>query len=268
MSKGRKTSGTRFNPKILNPEPRTLNPHIMEESSLVEYRRISVLAVVSCLLGVLSITTFSGPLLLALPVAGVGIGLLALAKIAAGEGRLAGRRLALAGIFLAVLFGVAATARPMVHRQLLHRQAEAFTRQWFQLIAEGEVEQAVDLVNPEVKSHWIPRNPDGKPLDPENIEGSILDHFRQDEVVVKLLELGPSATYQCKDYSAPLHKSNTRTAVYQTYLISSDNGKPGEGPLSVMIDLVKTHRPRAGQPAWSTGQWKLEAKAPDDKASR
>ncbi len=79
-----------------------LSPVAEEDYS--QYRALSVSAVASCLLGLLSITSFLGWALIVIPVVGLLVGLIALWRIRANPTELTGRTIAWAGIALSLAF--------------------------------------------------------------------------------------------------------------------------------------------------------------------
>ena len=66
------------------------------------YRTLSILSVVSLILGVAAPLAFFAPLLLVIPLAGIATALLAIRHIALSEGALMGRAAALVGLVLSV----------------------------------------------------------------------------------------------------------------------------------------------------------------------
>ena len=75
---------------------------LMEEYA--QYRALSVMAVASCVLGVLSAATFLGWTLLVIPILGVATGVIALRRISVNAGELTGTRVAWTGILLSLVF--------------------------------------------------------------------------------------------------------------------------------------------------------------------
>jgi len=69
-----------------------------------QYRALSVLAVASCVLGVLSLTAFLSWPLAVVPLLGVVTGIIALRRIRANAAEMTGQKFASAGIMMSVLF--------------------------------------------------------------------------------------------------------------------------------------------------------------------
>jgi hypothetical protein len=149
------------------------------------YHSPSVLAIVSLCLGILAPVALFAPLLLALAIAGILIGLLALRQISTSDGALIGRTAALWGLALSVIAIAAVFTRTAVTEQLLTRQAQAAAEEWFALLQSGESERAFELTS--ASRQGPPKAPPGAP-EPETPPVSPLDTFRADPVVHFLLE--------------------------------------------------------------------------------
>lgn len=127
-----------------------------DADELGQYRSLSVLAVLSFLLGLSSASAFVSPLLVIVPLAGIAAALLALKSIAASDGGLTGEQLARWGIVLAVFFGVAAFSRGMVRDSLLRNQADAVAREWLALAAQENSYGVLDLMTNAAVSKFVP----------------------------------------------------------------------------------------------------------------
>src|SRR5438874_2243110 len=98
---------------VLSPAFRADDP---EETS--SYRSLSVLAIISLVVGIAAPLAFIGPLLLAIPLFGIALSLVALRQIAASEGALAGRWAAITGLSLCVVSIIAPFSRDMVQHAI------------------------------------------------------------------------------------------------------------------------------------------------------
>jgi len=116
-----------------------------DEAALAEYRAVSRPAIVALVLGLASATALAHPLLLAVPVVAVAVGLAAMASVARNSQTLIGRKAALTGILLALLFASWAPARIVGRRWLLYDHARRFSDAWVKLLHEQEYEKAHQL---------------------------------------------------------------------------------------------------------------------------
>ena len=124
---------------------------------LGQYRSLSTLAVVALLLGLCSPLAFVAPLLLAFPLVTIATAWLALARIRASGDCLTGRPLALAGIVLAVLFGVASLSHDYVRYSLSIRLANGAAQRWLSLVSGGRIDEALEVMTPEALMKLQPR---------------------------------------------------------------------------------------------------------------
>lgn len=133
------------------------------------YRAVSGWSVAALLLGLGSVAAFGGPLLWVVPLAGVVAALVAMHKIGNSPGELIGRNVALLGLLLAMLFGVAAVTRTYSRQHWLERRGELFASEFLRLLQKGDSYAAHQLtVQPGVRK---PLGADGEEAyasDPES----------------------------------------------------------------------------------------------------
>jgi hypothetical protein len=79
------------------------------------------------------------PILQAIPAAGIGLSLLALFRIGRSEGTLAGRGLALGGLWLNALVGLGYFAYYGATYVAIRQQADEFVVRWFQKLGQGKI---------------------------------------------------------------------------------------------------------------------------------
>ena len=125
-----------------NPQPTLAGT---EDVELADYRAVSPLAVVTLLVGMISIITLWQPLLLVVPLATAALALLSLRQISHSEGALVGRIPAILGLALALLFGSMAIANTVARERVVVRQARTFAEDWLQLVQDGELQRAHQL---------------------------------------------------------------------------------------------------------------------------
>jgi hypothetical protein len=123
------------------------------------YRPVSVLAVVALIAGILSATAVFSPALLLVPLIASALSVLALKDVSAsGDGddraeggdRKTGRWWALAGLALAVGFGVQSVATSLTQRTVAFRRAEASAAMFLEMVREDRLGEAVKTCLPQV----------------------------------------------------------------------------------------------------------------------
>src|SRR5688500_10904316 len=93
-------------------------PHVssLDETALASYQGVSIMAVLALLLGVASALALVHPFLWVVPPVAVVLSILAIRAIDAPDSNLTGRRLAIAGLALALLFGLWAPSRVLTRQ--------------------------------------------------------------------------------------------------------------------------------------------------------
>lgn len=169
-----------------------LSPAHLPEPEIAEYRALSVGAVAGLILGLLSPAAMVDPVLWVLPLAGVLVSGLALRRIARNAPALAGRKAALAGLWLSIFFGSAGPANWLLYRWLIDREARRFAAQWFDFLAHDEPHKAYQLkLHP---AHRLPLDEHLWEFYRDNPKWmNELQAFVSQPLVRALLRLGPQA---------------------------------------------------------------------------
>ena len=243
----------------------------MDESTHVEYRRVSVLAILALLLGITSSGALIGKVLLALPVIGLGVSLLAISKIHASEGLYSGRALAQWGIFFSVLFGVAAVVRPPLFQEVVGRQSKTFAQSWLQLLVQGESKQALKHVGMKTKGQLAPLDSQGKPnVEDDMAEEVILQNFCEQPIIQQLQAAGKQASIRYEQTVVKPLPTDRQIGVVQIFSITGNDLEPqtttdspdsssldssSPAPLYIQLYLTRSHA-TGGQPAvWLVNRW-------------
>jgi hypothetical protein len=174
--------------------PSVPDVHITDagDADLAEYQTIAPQAVIGMLCGFLAPLALVDPLLWAFPIFGVIFSWWALCRIKAGSPAIAGRKMALTGWTLSVLFLIAAPADWMVYRYLVAKEAKQVADQWFQFITHDEPHKACQLTSaPQARQPLNDRLWDyyrNAPKPREQLEGYV-----KSPLVRTMLALGPKA---------------------------------------------------------------------------
>lgn len=155
--------------------------------AMAEYRSVSALALLSAVLGVCSLAALVNDGLLVIPLLGTICAILALRRIAASEGQLAGRTPALVGLSLSLVLGVGIYAHRMTTERLVAAEAQKWALDWCDLLLAGKTLVALELQNPPTS-----RRPFDDSLADyyETNDGAAraLEKFRTTEVIARLLD--------------------------------------------------------------------------------
>jgi hypothetical protein len=154
----------------------------VETDEVVAYHAPSSLAVASLIVGVISPIYILGRVLIIVPLVGIALGVLALRRIAASDGALVGRSLAMAGLALSLTTASAVVSYSLVTRQLRTAQAVEVGNEWFDLVLAGDTSSAFQL------SHGYPPPDPNVPQD-FGVDGNPYNRFLELPSVQSLLSL-------------------------------------------------------------------------------
>ncbi len=225
------------------------------EAELPQYRALSGLAVVGFLLGFLSALSIVHVGLTFIGALAAICCLVAMGRISKAPSEMSGRRLALAGLLLALFWTVAGSARELTERYLVDIESRDFALQWFEYLKKGEPEKALEManspggrraLNEKLKEQYLTSQSD--------YEG--LEQFVNKPEVRSLLALGDRAQvrhYACLDASGG--------TASQVYAVTYDDQGTRKSFL-VHINLIRSELPQHGVYGWHTGAtdapWKPE----------
>lgn len=226
--------------------------HTDDLEQVAEYRSVSALAIISLLFGLASPLCLVWPLLLVIPLVGAALSLVALLRIAASDGVLAGRWAAVAGLALCVGFGAAAITRERVTRLLRTRQAAAFAHDWIAMVVAGGTEPAfrltVDAARP------APRSADPALSAPDVVEP--YDAFLERPVIQRLMAAGSDARIQFVETTSYQQPSRSQIVVHQRFTITPPPaaGDSPEPAFDVVVSLQRSRLPREQHRRWLISQ--------------
>jgi hypothetical protein len=221
------------------------------EAELEQYRSVSVAAVFALVLGLLSPLAVLHPVLWAVPLAGIVVGLFALFQLRSGAGQLTGRRAAVWGLALCAVFGAAGPARYLSRQSLVRREARQMADQWLGYLRAGDQYKAHQLIfDP---GHRAPLD-DALPryYERNREERTSLAGYVVEEPMKTLLALGDKA--RIENVGAIEHQSEgQRDVVVQQYRVSyPEAGQTRQFYVQVALTRQLYGRDRLGQ--WSVGK--------------
>lgn len=224
--------------------------HTDDLEETTEYRSLSVLALLGLLFGLASPLCFGAPLLMAIPIVGAAISILALQRIAASNGALAGRWAAIIGLFLCVAIGIAPFTRQFVIRTYREQQAKHFAADWLKLIAAGKTEEAFRLTIDSTRGPAQP--PPGEKAPPANP----YDTFIGLPLVKAMQAAGPDAEIRFGDTVAYDPRSFQQVFVRQKFEILPLAGKSDAKPIDVFVVTQRARLPSEARSRWL--MWKMD----------
>lgn len=206
------------------------------------YRTLNVLALVSLVFGLLAPLCLIAPLLLAIPLFGAALAIIALRQIAVSEGAMVGRAAALLGLALCVGSVGAWVGRSFTVHRLLSYQAREMGSEFFSRLQSSDVEGAFRMTQASLRSLTPPA--DGTA--PENPSKTAFDDFRAGPVVALLLAHGDHAEVRYDRDIAPGAGTPDRYRLKQQYVVTDQ--AHGDDPIAVT--LVMQRALLDGQTRW------------------
>lgn len=121
----------------------------IESEDLAHYRTISKKAIGAVLFGILSATSLINPLMVWTSMLAVTLAIGALRTIRESRGEVFGRKAAIIGLILALIFGFWAPTAYVMRQQFIFAQAKEHSRRWLDMLRRGELQQAHQLMRPQ-----------------------------------------------------------------------------------------------------------------------
>lgn len=219
--------------------------HGDDPEQTTEYRTLSVLAIISLIMGVAAPLAVAAPFLLAIPLFGIAVSLVALRRIDVSGGTLAGRWAATIGLVLCVASAVLPISHDMIQRAIRVHQAEVFGREWVKMVTSGNSKQAFSLTVDGSRPN-TPAEPDAPP------KASPYDTFIGLPVIKALQAAGPDAVIRIRDtadFQAATYRSIT---VRQNYSVSPAAAATGSSsqPIEFVLTVQRATLPRESMSRW------------------
>lgn len=221
------------------------------ETDIEQYRALSNLAVVGLVLGVLSPAAILTPALWFIPFAAIAVCILALQRIADEWPALVGRKAALAGLWLAVAFSVAAPLDWNLYRWMIRQEARQYSGVFFDFLRQ----------NLPQKAHTLSINPiNRRPFDEHLWDSYVNDWDRYQDLksfleipaVRALLALGDKAQVRYYDTESLAYNSED-LFLKQVYAVTFPD-KEGKKTFFVRLTLKRSPSARSRESFWRVEQ--------------
>jgi len=203
------------------------------EPELASYRPLSVLAMVALGLGLLSVTALPYPVLLTIPVSGVVVAVLAMWRIDRAEQPMLGRRLAVAGLWLSVVYLIAAPTSWLTREYWLTTRAKHLAEEFLDLVQTEPARAYRLMYRSHEKRPPPPTGPHGEKPEPAEKPKSDFEQFLDDKVVATLIRLGAKQRRQFI-HREVVPEQGGRQSIYVTYDIT-DAADPQRPPMHTLF---------------------------------
>jgi hypothetical protein len=203
--------------------PSVPDVHITDASDaeLSAYRAVTGQAVVGLVFGLLSLLAPVDPLLWSFPAAGVFFSAWALRRIRTDPATM-GRKMAVAGLVLSLLFGTAAPTEWLVYRWKIRSEARLFVDPWFRFLTQDEPHKAHQLTLLPTLRRPLDSTLSAHYRNHEKARGE-LEGYVKIPLVRTLLAMGPKARVRFYTTLGQTHEGND-DAVELLYAVTYDEG--------------------------------------------
>lgn len=220
--------------------------HGNDPEQTTEYRTLSVLAIISLIIGLAAPLAVAAPFLLAIPLFGIAVSLVALRTIAVSGGVLAGRWAATVGLALCVASAVLPVSHDLIQRAVRLRQAETFGRSWVGMVTAGNIKQAFALTADGTRP-MPPAEPNAPP------KPAPYETFIEQPIIKALQAAGPGADIRVRDtveFRPATYRSITVRQLYDVIPASASPTGTGVQPIEFVLSLQRATLPRESMSRW------------------
>jgi hypothetical protein len=217
-----------------------------QDAELAEYRALAGQAVLGLIFGLLAPLALVDPMLWSLPALGIVFSGWALRRIKRNAPAMSGRKLALSGLMLSLLFLAASPADWLIYRRMVDAEARQFAPLWFKYLAQDAPQMA----------HELTMAPQSRPPLDDRLwalyrnnarSRQRLEYYVKMPLVRTLLALGPKAQVRFYQTTAQARDGDD-DVVDQVYAVTYEE----EGERKSFFVLVKMTRVklRGGGAGW------------------
>lgn len=226
--------------------------HGDDPEQTTEYSSLSVLAIISLIMGIAAPLAIAAPFLMAIPLFGIAVALVALRRISVSGGALAGQWPARIGLALCVASALVPVSHDMIQRTMRVNDAEKFGQKWIETVASGNLKEAFRLTIdgnkpiPAADSMGVPnRGPKVSPY----------ESFTAQPVIQAIQAIGLNPVIRVRDTIDFQAKSARNISVNQSYSVASGATatNPSGQPLELLLTIQRATLPRESQSRWLIG---------------
>jgi hypothetical protein len=219
-----------------------------QDEELSAYRAVAGLAVAGLIFGLLAPLALIDPTLWTVPALGMLLSVRALRRIRRSEPALAGRKLALAGLALSLLFLTAAPTDWLVHRWRVRNEATELAGLWFRCLTEDEPQKAYQLTLPSGGRQPLDHRLWAVYRDTPRLRQG-LENYVKAPLVRTLLALGPKARVRFYE-TANQSRTGQEDVVEQLYAVTYEE----EGERKSFFVAVQMSRTKLAD---GTADWRI-----------
>jgi hypothetical protein len=237
--------------------------HGDDPEQVTEYRTLSVLAIISLIMGLAAPLAIAAPFLLAIPLFGIAVSLVALRRIQVSGGALAGRWLATIGLVLCVASAVLPVSHDLIQRAIRVHEAEKFGRDWVAMVTSGNLKQAF-LLTVDATRPAPPPEPNTPP------KASPYEAFIAQPLIKALQAAGANADIRIRDtvdYQAVTYRSITVRQLYSVSPAAASASASGQ-PIEFVLSVQRATVPHESMSRWLVTSYASPKTATDSPAQQ
>jgi hypothetical protein len=235
--------------------------HGDDPEQTTEYRTLSVLAIISLIMGIAAPLAIAAPFLLAIPLFGIAVSLVALRRIDVSGGVLAGRWAAIIGLALCVASAILPISHDLIQRTIRVNQAETIGRDWVAMLTAGKSKEAFHLTSEANRPVSAEESAAAAP------KASPYDKFIDQPVIKALLAAGAGADIRIRetvDYQATTYRS---IVVRQLYSVTpAASAGSSSRPIQFVLTVQRATLPRESMSRWMITRYDFSNAVADSPA--
>jgi hypothetical protein len=209
-----------------------------------------VLAIISLVMGLAAPLAIAAPFLMAIPLFGIAVSLIALRRIAVSGGTLAGRWPATIGLVLCVASAVFPVSHDMIQRMMRIHDAETFGKKWVGMVASGDLKEAFHRTVEGNRPAPPATDPMGQPVAAPKV--SPYETFTAQPLIKALQAIGPNPNIVIRstaDYQAATYRNISVRQVYSVSPAPASSGGTAQ-PVEFVLSIQRATLPREGMSRW------------------
>jgi hypothetical protein len=234
---------------IMRPSVPDVHITDSEDAELAAYRALAGQAVLGLIFGLLSPLALVDPMCWGFPAVGIILSVWALRRIKKSDS-LTGRKMAVAGLLLSLLFAAAAPTDALAYRRTIRSEARQFSSLWFQFLIHDEPQKAHQLTVAPAIRHFLDDRLwafyRSEPRLRQQLEGYV-----KNPLVHTLLALGPKAEVRFYETADQTQDGND-DMVTELYAVTYEEEGEKKSFL-VAVDLLR-QKLATGEAGWCIRQ--------------
>jgi len=209
-----------------------------QDAEIADYRALVEQAILGLIFGLLSPLALVSPILLVMALFGIFFSIWAIRRIKKNPPAMLGRKPAVIGLTLSLLFFAASPTDFFVYRHIIYDEARPYADMWLKYLLDNQPQKAIQLTNaPESKKPALNSSSDDDSSDAKTQQD--LEGFVANPLVRTLLALGPRAQVRFYQYGDQAHDKNKDVVAFVYAITFDDAGERKSFFVNVVLHRTK-----------------------------